>query len=50
MRTLRPALSLLALFTLVCGVVYPLAVTAAARLAWPRQAAGSVVGALITQA
>ena len=43
MRTLRPALSLLALFTLVCGVVYPLAVTAAARLAWPRQAAGSVV-------
>ena len=37
MRTLRPALSLLALFTLVCGVVYPLAVTAAARLAWPRR-------------
>lgn len=43
MRTVRPALILLALFTLVCGVLYPLAVTAAARLAWPRQAGGSVV-------
>jgi K+-transporting ATPase ATPase C chain len=43
MRTVRPALILLALFTLLCGVIYPLAVTAAARLAWPRQAGGSVV-------
>lgn len=43
MRTIRPALILLALFTLLCGVLYPLAVTAAARVAWPRQAAGSVV-------
>lgn len=43
MRTLRPALVLFALFTLVCGVVYPLAVTGVARVAWPAQARGSVV-------
>ncbi len=43
MRTLRPALTLLALFTLVCGVVYPLVVTGLAQLVWPAQARGSVV-------
>jgi len=43
MRTLRPALVLFALFTLVCGVVYPLMVTGLAQLVWPAQARGSVV-------
>lgn len=43
MRTLRPALVLFALFTLLCGVLYPLAVTGVARLVWPAQARGSVV-------
>ncbi len=45
MRTLRPALILLAAFTLLCGVLYPLAVTGAATLVWPHQARGSVVDA-----
>jgi K+-transporting ATPase ATPase C chain len=40
---LRPALSLIVLLTLVTGVAYPLAVTAIAQLAFPAQAAGSLV-------
>ena len=40
---LRPALSMLALMVLVTGFVYPLAVTAVARLALPGQANGSIV-------
>lgn len=40
---LRPALSILALMVLVTGLVYPLAVTAVARLALPGQADGSLV-------
>ncbi len=40
---LRPALSMLALMVLVTGVLYPLAVTAVARLVLPGQANGSVV-------
>jgi len=40
---IRPALVLLALLTLLTGVVYPLAVTGLARLLLPRQAAGSLV-------
>lgn len=39
----RPALTLLLGFSLLTGVVYPLAVTGLARLALPRQAAGSLV-------
>lgn len=39
---LRPALVLLALFTLLTGVLYPLAVTAAAQ-AFPRQKSGSLI-------
>ena len=43
MKTLiRPALVLLALFTIVCGVLYPLSVTAAAQL-FPSQRSGSMV-------
>jgi K+-transporting ATPase ATPase C chain len=40
---LRPALALLLLLTVLTGIVYPLAVTAVARLLFPDQAAGSFV-------
>jgi K+-transporting ATPase ATPase C chain len=40
---IRPALSLLVLLTAVTGVAYPLLVTGAAQLAFPTQAAGSLV-------
>jgi K+-transporting ATPase ATPase C chain len=39
---LRPALVLLGLFTLLTGVVYPLAVTAVAQTIFPHQANGSL--------
>ena len=42
---LRPAAVLLALFSLLTGVVYPLAVTASAQLLFPQQANGSLVEA-----
>lgn len=42
---LRPAFVLLVLFTLITGVVYPLAVTAVGRVAFPEQVAGSVIAA-----
>lgn len=40
---LRPALTLLAMLTIVTGLVYPLAVTAAAQLLFPHQANGSMI-------
>jgi K+-transporting ATPase ATPase C chain len=40
---LRPAASLLVAFTVLLGVGYPLAITGAARLAFPSQAAGSLL-------
>jgi potassium-transporting ATPase KdpC subunit len=40
---LRPALTLLALFTLITGVAYPLAMTGAAQALFPAQANGSLV-------
>jgi len=40
---LRPALTLLALFTLITGVAYPLAMTGAAQALFPTQANGSLV-------
>ena len=43
LKQLRPAVSLLALLTLVTGVVYPLTVTGIAQLAFPVQANGSLV-------
>jgi K+-transporting ATPase ATPase C chain len=39
----RPALALLAVFTIVTGVAYPLAVTAVVQLAFPSQANGSLI-------
>jgi len=43
MATLRPALAILGLMTLLTGVVYPLAVTAVAQLVFPHQANGSLI-------
>lgn len=40
---LRPALTCMALFTLLLGVAYPLAVTGVAQLAFPSQADGSLL-------
>ncbi|RZT08503.1 K+-transporting ATPase ATPase C chain [Duganella sp. CF402] len=40
---LRPALTVFAALTLVCGVLYPLAVTGIGAAAFPQQAAGSIV-------
>mgnify|MGYP001181008066 CR=1 FL=1 len=43
MRTLRPVLVLLLFFTVLTGLVYPLAVTGIANLVFPHRAAGSLV-------
>jgi K+-transporting ATPase ATPase C chain len=44
MRTLiRPAITLLLLMTLLTGVVYPLVITGISRVAFPNQAAGSLI-------
>ncbi len=40
---IRPAVSLFVLLTVVTGVVYPLAVTGVAQVAFPDQAAGSLI-------
>lgn len=43
MSALRPALVLLALFTVLTGALYPAAVTATAQLIFPAQANGSLI-------
>jgi K+-transporting ATPase ATPase C chain len=44
MKTLiRPAVSVFVLLTVITGVVYPLAVTGVAKMAFPAQAAGSLI-------
>ncbi|MBU0606827.1 MAG: potassium-transporting ATPase subunit C, partial [Armatimonadetes bacterium] len=40
---LRPTLTLLAAFTVLTGIAYPLLVTALAQLAFPHQANGSLI-------
>jgi len=42
-RAIRPAVTLLLLMTLLLGIVYPLTITGIAKLAFPHQAAGSLV-------
>jgi potassium-transporting ATPase KdpC subunit len=43
LKHLRPAFVLIGLFTLLVGLVYPLAMTGAAQLLFPHQAGGSLV-------
>ena len=43
MQTLRPAILMLILFTILCGGLYPAAVTCLAQLLFPRQAGGSLI-------
>lgn len=43
LKHIRPALGVLAFMTVLTGVVYPLAITAVAQLAFPEQANGSLV-------
>jgi K+-transporting ATPase ATPase C chain len=43
MRNLRTSLLILGIFSLLLGVIYPLAVTGIAGLVWPHQANGSLV-------
>jgi K+-transporting ATPase ATPase C chain len=42
-REFKPAIIITLLLTALCGVVYPLAITGAARLLFPKQAAGSLI-------
>ena len=43
LQHLRPAVVMIALFTLLLGVAYPLAMTGASAVMFPRQAGGSLV-------
>jgi K+-transporting ATPase ATPase C chain len=43
MRELRPALTLIVLFTVITGLIYPFAVTGIAQVLFPAQANGSLV-------
>ncbi len=42
-RLVRPAVSLLALMTVLLGIVYPLVITGVAKAVFPRQADGSLI-------
>jgi potassium-transporting ATPase KdpC subunit len=42
-QLIRPAISLLAVMTLLLGVIYPLVITGVSKLAFPRQADGSLI-------
>lgn len=43
MKTIKPAVLMLLLFTLICGGLYPAAVTGLAQLLFPQQANGSLI-------
>jgi potassium-transporting ATPase KdpC subunit len=42
-RLIRSAISLLVLMTVLVGIVYPLVITGVAKVAFPRQAEGSLI-------
>jgi potassium-transporting ATPase KdpC subunit len=42
-KSVRPAVSLLLLMTVICGLAYPLAITGIARTVFPVQAGGSLI-------
>ena len=42
-KSVRPAVSLLLLMTVLCGLAYPLAIAGIARLVFPAQAEGSLI-------
>ncbi len=42
-REFKPAIIITFLLTALCGVIYPLAITGAARVLFPKQAAGSLI-------
>ncbi|MEO7208842.1 MAG: potassium-transporting ATPase subunit KdpC [Steroidobacteraceae bacterium] len=42
-QVIRPAISLLALMTLLLGIVYPFVITGVVKVAFPHQAAGSLI-------
>src|SRR5476651_1940601 len=42
-KSVRPAVSLLVLMTVLCGLAYPFAIAGIARMVFPVQAAGSLI-------
>jgi K+-transporting ATPase ATPase C chain len=43
MKELKPAILIFVVFTIICGVIYPAAITGIALVAFPRQAKGSFI-------
>lgn len=42
-ENLRPAIVSLGLLTILCGIVYPMAITAIAEVVWPKESHGSLI-------